>query len=225
MNKKRLLLITFILLFVALGAFAYMYFTSFQMLTLNVSSVMEKPTITIYKVPSDKDVSNPALVIDDKAIVKKTTGSETIKLQKGRYYITAKSGTTADYTKDVTLGGEPQTVSVDPNLNAKLLSERLSGEESAILPVLYKTYPQINNGYVLQTGKLYGQGDWYSTSIVSGSNPNPTDYRDIFHVVLHKEDGVWKVKTRIPELNLDKYTYPNIPIDVLVQANKQGLNF
>lgn len=223
--KRKILPIILVLLVVLGGVFAYMYFTSFQTLSLNISDVMEKPAITIYKVPSDKDVSNPSLVIDDKAIVKKASGSETIKLHKGRYYITAKSDTTATYNKDVTLGSEPQTIDISPDLNPKLLSERVSSEEAAILPVIYKTYPQINNGYVLQVGKLYGQGDWYSTSIVTGSNPDPKDYHDVFHVVLHKEDGVWKVVTRIPELNLDKYTYPNIPLDVLTQANKQGLSF
>ncbi len=222
---RKLLPLILIVFFVLGGVFAYKYFTSFQTLSLNVSDVMEKPTITIYKVPPDKDVSNPSLAIDDKAIIKKVSGSEKVKLHKGRYYITAKSDTTVDYNKDITLDKEPETVDIDPGLNSKLLSERIATEEAAILPVLYKTYPQINNGYVLQTGKLYGQADWYSTTIISGSNPNPSDYRDVFHIVLHKENGTWVIKTRIPELNLDKYTYPDIPIDILISANKQGLNF
>lgn len=222
MKKLRLFLLLLIPLIA--GFLIYSYFASFQTLTVNLSSTMKNPRVTIYEVPEGKDVSNPSLLINDDSIVKKISRSETMKLQKGRYYVVAKSETTADSTRDITLSSKPETVDINPNLSKKILSEQVKAEEVAILPILYKTYPQINNDYVLQTGKLYEKGDWYSTTIVSGSNPEPRDYRDIFHIVLHKEDGIWKIKTRIPELNVDKYTYPDIPKEVLTEVNKQGIS-
>jgi hypothetical protein len=224
MNRTRLVLLLVILSLVGSGFVAYKYFTGFQTLSINVSNAMENPSVTVYKVPPQNEVSNPELVINDKMIVKKITANSKLKLRKGRYYITATSKTTANDHQDITLEDKPTTVTINPYLNPTLLSQRVATEETSILPLLYKTYPQINHGYVLQTGKLYGQGDWYSATLISGSNPTPSDYHDVYHVVLHKKNGVWTVKTKFPDLNVDKYTYPDIPRDILGEVNKQGIN-
>jgi len=103
----------------------------------------------------------------------------------------------------------------DPSLSSAVLSKQLAEQRADIMKVVNGTVKNPSQ-YVIDAGRLYHQGEWYTTTIsryeLSSADPeigNPESV-DIYYLVLKKENGTWK-KVAGPSLVISKPDYPAIP--------------
>lgn len=108
--------------------------------------------------------------------------------------------------------------SQQPKNTEKQLQEKLVGEIQTITTVLSTIYPKITTDYTLGNTKLYGEGQWFGTTLTyKGIDANN---RDTLRVLMQKKDGVWIVRTTPPEPLLSAKKYPDVPRDILIAINK-----
>lgn len=158
----------------------------------------------------------------EKPLKKVSFSGQEIRLKKGSYILQydAKDNY-QDYFVAITLSDKRQSVSLSPDYSDQYLNELLGSELGGIKASLAEKYPKIDKLYDPQKGRLYKKGEWYGTVLTykgdsSGSNLFKTD---ALRVVLKKENGKWSVKTDPPYIILNKYAYPDIPIDILRGVN------
>ncbi|HSX27988.1 MAG TPA: hypothetical protein VLF60_00885 [Candidatus Saccharimonadales bacterium] len=149
-----------------------------------------------------------------------TQNGSTLKLAKGSYLAISKA--TKDYASNrVSFGVDNKSVTVDvdpPYTDAKLQS-LVSTEKTAIVAALTKAFPQISSLYTIEDGWFYKTGEWYGTKLdYIGSDAASSD---TLRVILHKDNGEWKVATTPPEIVLSATQHPEIPRDVISDLNAQ----
>lgn len=108
------------------------------------------------------------------------------------------------------------SINIDPHYSVNKLNSILEGEFESIKTALYQKYPQLHL-YEIQKGKLYYMGEWYGTTLRYVGDDY--DNSDTLRVVLKKSEDNWQVVTDPPSITLDKYTYKNIPFDILTDVN------
>lgn len=221
--KRRLVLLVFIFLFIGLGLFGLSNFKSRQKLNVTIAGRASGVSATLYRVSVRNDDVSPENRIDKSKPVKQFTASETVTLKKGEYVLITSEST--DYSSQVlstTLGDEPQALTVDPVYTNAKLAALLNADKTALDTLIKTAFPSANN-YDIGAGELSEHGDWYGTTL----RPKQTleeqqlNYVDVYRLVAHKENGVWKMVTSQPQLVVNRYDYPNIPRDVLVGLNQQ----
>lgn len=100
----------------------------------------------------------------------------------------------------------------------KQLRDRLTGEIQTITAVLLTAYPKINIDYTIGDSKLYGEGQWFGTTLThTGADK---DNRDTLRVLMQKKDGIWIIRSTPPEPLLSVKKYPDVPRDILIAINK-----
>lgn len=152
------------------------------------------------------------------ARIKKSGNS--VRLHKDVSYIVSYRGNEGFESghKDIDLSSKNSSVTINPYYSDKRLAALLEEELNDIHAALAKKYPRVNL-YEIQKGKLYHFGDWYGTTLRYIGNDLLNS--DSLRVVLHKNNGVWRVSSNPPNVSLDKFTYPNIPHDVLSSVNNE----
>lgn len=210
--KKLVALLITGLLFVTAVYFIYAYITSFQSLTIKTEGNSQNTIVKLYGHGSD----------EQRAAVEKVTIGEPIKLKKGDYTIEF-SGSGYELTSvNVTLGETAETVTIAPRYTAEKLRRILDKEKSEIHNQIMQQIPETRDKYVIESGKLYMQGQWYGAKIHKKQTPEEErlNYTDTFRIILKKENQKWTLITKPPELVLSKVKYPGIPREVLVDVNK-----
>lgn len=208
--KKLIVFIIIAIILIAGGVIAYLYFAGFQKLTVNFKQT--EISGVIYKVGADSHEGS-----DDKE-VQKIEGSQTISLPKGTYYLRPKGKNVLDAQVPFTLADEPVSIDVDPGFTTDYLTEALKQEQPKIDAALAAKYPQIPKEYTSSNGQLFAKGDWFAEMITKQASETD-DERDIYKVILHKENDQWSVVGK-PEIVFYKGDYSSVPVDVLREINR-----
>jgi hypothetical protein len=190
------------------GLFTAWYLTSYKSLVVTYKNAHD---VKIYKTAalnSGKD-KKPAAAI--------ASSGQEVKLREGSYtlHYEGNDGYESRYVV-VNVTQKHQKFSFAPDYSDSKLQAMLKAESPAIQQALKNTFPDIGL-YEIQTGKLYDKGEWYGTALVYKGAYGPNS--DMLRVVLHKENGSWIVKTVPPRITLSKFTYPDVPVDVLRDIN------
>lgn len=98
------------------------------------------------------------------------------------------------------------------------LTKQLAVEEPEILKVINTNYPQIATSYVINKGKLYGDGSWYGTTLTyTGTD---TMSRDTLRILMQKQGDDWKLLTTPPQILLSTVEFPDVPKEILKDINQ-----
>ena len=186
------------------------YRLSLRTMTISFKNIS---SVSVYKSESLDSGNNPKPI-------KVVSGSGTVlKLPKGSYalYYKGKPGYESLY-KYIYLYKNGQSFDLNPEYSQESLDKIRKQELPAILKSISNKYSNIGL-YDIKPGEIYNNGSWYGTTLVykGGDVFNS----DTLRIVLHKEGGVWVVKTDPPDIVLSKFRYNNIPEAVLNKVNSQ----
>lgn len=109
------------------------------------------------------------------------------------------------------------SVTIDPNYSKDYLENLLLPQLVQINSIVSSKYSSIINDYTFKTGQLYGKGEWYGGTLTK--KVAPSDRGDVYRFILKKTDNKWGV-VAYPQISLNKFDYPNIPVDILNSVNK-----
>lgn len=209
--KKLIIFASLAIALIVGGVIAFLYFNSFQKLTIT----FKQPNVTgvIYKIGTDSHEGS------DDTEVQKIEGNQTINLPKGAYYLRPQGKNVLDTEVPFTLANEPVSIDVDPGFKLDYLAEKLKEEKPKIAAALTAKYPQLFAQYTVSEGQLFAQGEWYAASLTQKVS-DTEDEKDTYKVILHKENDQWSVIGK-PELVFSAANYPNVPIEVLREINQQ----
>lgn len=147
------------------------------------------------------------------------TQSGTVQLPKGNY--TALSRETADYADfsvQFTVDNKPVAIDINPPYSTKKLASLTPSIRADITTVLVQNFPKINDLYTIEDGWLYNKGEWYATKL-DYKNPDDPNLSSSLRVILHKENGAWKLATTPPDITISSPHYPDIPRDIISSIN------
>jgi len=204
MNKNPLIILLTTLVLVLVGIGILFYYQSFKNVTLNFKQ--PELSVTIYqKVSKDKQ-----------AEVGKFTESGQVRLQSGTYTVVPSGNLYSPEPIEFKVEKEDITIDVNPNFSSSYRKSLLAEQLSTIKSVIVSAYPDVIDGFVINDGEIYEQGQWYATTLVQKAQGS--DEGDVYRMVLKKENDKWKIVAR-PALVLSIKTYPNIPKDILSSVN------
>jgi hypothetical protein len=146
-------------------------------------------------------------------------GTKKVSLKPGTYRLL--SSATDDYTEsqqNFNVEAKSLTVTFTPEYSEKKLASLLAEERSAIIKAITRDTPRVPKFYTIQTGWLYGKGDWYATKLVY-RGPSKTYDTDTLRLVARKQDNSWKVVTIPPQITVSRILYPEIPETVAKDIN------
>jgi len=215
MNKKRFITYGFLstILFVSV-VLAFNYFTSFQ--TLSISFAHNSLKAEIYPANSGDGADELSYI---HSLVESVGEDKTVRLKKGTYIV--KSPQSGDYKETLTrvvLESSKESVFIQPDYTDQKLNNLLTQESTAIHTAIAAKYRRIPELYTISQGKLFGQGEWYATTLVY-KNQADLYQSDTLRIILHKDGDSWKVATTPPEIIISKVIYPDIPSFVIDGAN------
>jgi len=207
-NRKKILAVFSVFILVIAGVVVFNYLSSYKKVVIKGENIK---SISIY---SGKKLDSGN---DDKPMIENAQLDHPYKLKQGDYVVFYEGvdGYDSRYV-DFKLSESKQVVELKPSLTDEKLEELLKQERPSVVKSLDEKYKKINQ-YTIQIGKLYKNGEWYGTTLINKSKYSPN--RDTLRVVLHKEDGKWTVATDPPYIYLSKFSYPNVPEDVLSDVN------
>lgn len=207
MNRKIIaFIITVVALSIIIGVITYIF--SFRTITFSV--MKENLSLNVYHT-SDRDHKNKISEVRDR---------DTLRLQEGSYQAVPTDPNYDNVPLYFNVEKSDKTIALTPSYSQTRLDSLLSEELQTIQSLLTSTYPQINAEFELAKGKLYREGQWYTTTLTQKPE-NRGDIGDIYHVILHKKDGQWLVIHK-PTLVLTTAELGSVPIDILQDANRMG---
>lgn len=209
MSRRRLLLISFVALLFLGSWLTLRYITSFHSVTITYKNT-EK--VTIYHTPDQHNQNDNK----HESITTITQSGQKVKLKKGSDYIAEFTGV-AGYDSGTALVRDGQKeLSIDPHFSQEKLREILNDEMPSIRLTLSSKYSNMNL-YTASEEKLYLWGEWYGATLkYTGDDIFNSD---TLRVVLKKENDVWIIKTDPPNISLSKFSYPDIPEEILRDVN------
>lgn len=147
--------------------------------------------------------------------ISKLSSSTTVRLKPGEYYYTTVGEKFNSERTYFTVIDNTEII-IDPNYSEQYLSTLGETETEKIRTLLNKSYPQIKDKYTLDEPRLYKQGDWAGGRIIQTVDRRQSP--DIYRYIVQKTGNEWKIIAP-PNLTLSKFTYPDIPLDVLRSVN------
>lgn len=148
------------------------------------------------------------------------SSTETINLPKGKYYYFVEGEHVDASTVEFSIPDETNLI-VNPDYDSRYLSSLLETEVTNINQLIETNYAKITNGYEINPGKFYKQGQWYATIISDLRSTNEDPY-DTYRIVLNKQNGNWVVMTT-PEISLSAVTFSEIPREILSDINRSTI--
>lgn len=103
-------------------------------------------------------------------------------------------------------------------LSSQQLATLLPAETLAINQAISLALPRLTDAYVISTGKLYAEGQWYGTTLMYKGSDEAN--RDTLRLLLQKKDGAWVVRTLPPQPLLNKHDLPDVPKNILQDINQ-----
>ncbi len=201
--KKIIIIVTTALLVIILGTYGFMYVSSFQDVTFNISD--EVSSINIYSKNNDE------LIYDG-------IPSNPIKLRSGEYYITPHGDKIDTSNIEFTLGKNNDQVKIDPDYSTKYLVELLKAEQVAARSTIAAQFSNQMSQYKFINDTLYKKGQWYGVVLKNRAYTNDNTLPS-YRVVLRKQNDSWDAVTT-PSIHLSAQKYPSIPIDILTDINQ-----
>jgi hypothetical protein len=207
MKKSVLIivLITVLILASVVGFITYRHFQSGKYIAVNFSNAKE---VSLIEFKTSRQVS----------LIEHTSDSVYINKEwKYQLKYTGSDGYASGY---IDIDNSKDEVVIKPYYSDKKLESMLGTDKIALIhSVIKKSYPDVDKNYTVQKGRLHHYGEWYTTAFVykKGYNFNS----DTLHIVLKEVDGRWQIATK-PGITLDRFTNPNIPVDILRQVNNSS---
>lgn len=205
---KRVLKYLGVVFVFMLAAYFALYWLSLKTLTVNFSGVSSVEIYSASSLESGKPAS-PIAKID--------SSGQSKKLRPGEYKISYAGN------KDYQSGFMPvvvdqnKSITISPGFSDARLNKILAIERPAIIQAIKADHPEVSNLYEIQPGKLYENGEWYGTVLVYRGNDQFNS--DSLRAVLKKESGKWVVKSEPFYIYLSRYSYPDIPLEILKSVN------
>ncbi len=212
---KRLFIL-FVAIFIAVLSWFYLNkFLSKSDFIINFPNDTTGLSVNIYHAkPGEEN-----LQIDESSLVASNISQNTtLKLPKGTYRIISNQND--DYDKidqKIYLGDKPYTLDINGVYTENKLNNLLVSEKQSILNSLHQGLPSVDRYFVISEGKLFEQGNWYGTTLVSKSTDSSNN--DTLRVVLRKQDTRWIVVTNPPQILISKTNSPDTPSNVIKDTN------
>ena len=174
-----------------------------------------------YKNSHDVSIYDPYETEGDgnrKLVTTATRSGEVKRLLKNHPYIVTYTGNDGYANGEIKVN---TTSSSQVKINPYYSKDRLKPMAAAVFPQVNKVFSSVYatvSDYQLNKGQLYHWGDWYGTTLAYTGNDTFND--DVLRVVFHKENDIWTLKTRPPDITLSKFIYKDVPFDVLSAVNK-----
>lgn len=221
-QKKIIIWLALILAAAGLAILATNYYRSFQRLQVSFAVPAAGLKASIYRLPVQDDDADFQAFIHKDYLVGETNQDTNLKLKEGKYLVvTSGNQDYAAQTEAVSLIDGPKTVTINPAYTTDKLAELLGRERDALRQTITTAFPIVTSGYEIGGGKLYEHGDWYGTTLRLSQTEEQKrlGYADTYRLVAHKENGLWVVKTKPPQLVLSRLSYPDIPVAILKDVN------
>lgn len=167
--------------------------------------------------------NSTAYVFEKKDFVEKNlkknkpiTSQKTLRLKRGDYVVgyEGKSGYSSG-SVELLLGGEPETIVIDPYLSANTLSDKAKVEQPKIEKVLRENLKGLEN-YRVGDLALYHFGDW--ASVVLAYTGRDSFSADNLRIVLKSDGSNWSIVGG-PNIFLDKNDSSGVPEDITKTTN------
>lgn len=202
-NIRNGIIFTGAIVAVAIITIGLFYIASFK--TVAFSLVPDDlEGITVYN-SDEQEVAT----LDDDGELRLQTGEYTYT-PRGERYSTDPVSFSVDNNKEIT---------VNPSYSAKYREDILRTENTKIVGVINATYSDVMGNFIINTGTIYQQGDWYATTL--DQNPLPGGQQgDTYRVVLQKKDNLWHIVAG-PEIVLSAQEYTDVPVDILRDINSK----
>jgi hypothetical protein len=213
-RSKRLLLMAAAVLVIGvislLGIISYQH--SRQQLTVNFTDNLNA-VVSVYAAIDD---GTPHPTRTKGGVVAVIHPNMPITIAKGPHILVVSGANLSPLNYGFVLGSTPANKHIDISYTQDYLNRLVPNANAEVIPLIQNQYSQVSNLYTINSGKLYGEGDWYGTTLTY-KGPIP-DNRDSLRIVAHKENGVWKLATPVL-ITVSAISYPNIPRYVLVGVN------
>lgn len=144
----------------------------------------------------------------------------TLRLTPGTYYVVPNGSniSSASIKVDVAANKDSQTVEINPFYSEKHLQQSLVSELPDIKEVINDRYPTVMSHFVMKDGALRHFGEWY-TAILYEDNSSSRSAVDIYGIIMHKSDGVWKIAAT-PSVVFSYSDHEDIPRDIIASINQ-----
>lgn len=158
---------------------------------------------------------------EEEPLFEVTTSGDKISLATNKQYLLSYKGVSGyeDGEKVVQIT-DNKTINLDPYYSKEKLGQILASELPVIQRQIKESYPNVYL-YSIQPGELYRKGDWYGTTLLYTGPYTPN--RDSLRLIMNKNNGKWVIMTNPPNISLNKYEFPNIPVEILDEVNDQGV--
>lgn len=145
-----------------------------------------------------------------------------IALKQGRYLISisSKDSSLEEKTFKIDVNKDNDVITLDSTYRGDFLQHTLAKERMQINNLLLTTYPSLQHDFIRNKETLL-KGDlaWYAASY-TGKSYGRGNPGDTYTIILHKEDGVWVIKTR-PQIINTKFNTHNIPDHILSEVYEE----
>jgi flagellar basal body-associated protein FliL len=207
-RNRRILTAIGIVGVVALLVFwAVSYFLSFKSVTLKPHNGI---TMTFGEPSHGED--GPGV---SKEIAKTSSETKKVRVKEG-YYAIVYSGTDITTTRVLYHVTNNMTIEAPDNftLSDSKLAQELDQQSDAITAALQANSK--TSAYTPDKAQLYQDGSWYAAKLV----PADPDTQDTLVVILHKENGQWKLAVD-PAITLYIGDYPKVPQQIIRDINNR----
>lgn len=179
---------------------------------LAISSITSRARLSV-----DVKTSNITYELNDKDDNKiaEFDKNRSFYLKKGEYTITPKSD---DYRPMELKLDKGMALTVDPDYSEKYYQAIEKTERPKIESAIMDKYGHIMDNFTFSNGKFINKGEYYILLIKQEAGPF-TLFTDIYRVVLKMSNEGWR-PLHDPELILNIKKYPQIPENIIREANK-----
>ncbi len=203
MNRKALISILIALILILVGIGVYFYSQSFKTVTYNF--LRSDVSVTIYKQDGEQRASIDSL-----------KESAERRLERGTYLIIPNEDIFSQNPIAFEVKDKDLTIDINPEYSASYRRTLRDLALPAVQDTLRREYPDIIDGYTINKGEVFKEGQWYATLLVKKAEGS--DEGDVYRTVLKKEGDNWVVKAT-PALVLSSKEYPEIPKEILSAIN------
>jgi len=154
---------------------------------------------------------------ENQKTVQTITGATEVQLQDGTYCLLPTDKKYSQSLDCFDVKGADLTHTIDFDYSKDTLAELLSPQQTTLNTMISATYKPLSDQYVLKDGELFAKGEWYAATLTT--KVAAADQGDVYRVILHKEADEWKIAA-YPQIVISKQAFPNIPVDIIEQANR-----
>lgn len=219
MNIRKILFVLAILLGIIVAAVLLMDITKKYDTKFSYDyDVPTPPKLLVYKI-GDQEHEQDTEKITQSNPVTTVTQNSTVKLSPGSYVGVINEPAYQEQELEFRVEQETEVI-IPVNLSESTLNKQLEQERPAIIASI-NSGTIVPSDYLIGPGKLIKNGDWYVTTITRDTSVSSDriEFEDTYRVVVQKSNGKWTLVTPKPELLLNTKKNPNIPKEILDQAN------